>query len=234
MGRLRGGSSSLNAMVYVRGHALDYDRWEQEGAARWSYAHCLPYFKKAQNHELGEDMYRGGGGPLHVSRGKSGNPLHEAWLTAGQEAGYPLTQDINGYQQEGVGRHDMTVHKGMRWSAASAYLRPALHRSNLATLTGVLVTKIVIEGQKAVGVEVLQDGQKKQIRAGEIILSGGAINSPQLLMLSGVGNGDHLRSVGVEVQHHLPGVGENLQDHLRFMLFKNVRKLFLCMLSKEV
>ena len=223
-GRVWGGSSSLNAMVYVRGHALDYDRWEEEGAAGWSYANCLPYFKKAQNHELGEDLYRGGSGPLHVSRGHSGNPLHEAWLAAGQQAGYPLTQDINGYQQEGVGRFDMTVHKGMRWSAASAYLRPALNRDNLATMTGVLVTKIIIEGQKAVGVEVVQDGQKKEIRAGEVILSGGAINSPQLLMLSGVGNGDHLRSVGVEVVHHLPGVGENLQDHLEVYVVQECKK----------
>ena len=223
-GKVWGGSSSLNAMVYVRGHALDYDRWEEEGASGWSYQNCLPYFKKAQNHEFGEDLYRGGSGPLHVSRGKSENPLHEAWLAAGQEAGYPLTEDMNGYQQEGVGRMDMTTHKGMRWSAASAYLRPALKRPNLETKTGVIVTKVLLEGKKAVGVEIIDKGVTKQIRADEVILSGGAINSPQLLMLSGIGNADHLKSVGVDVLHHLPGVGENLQDHLEVYVVQECKK----------
>ncbi|XP_023330080.1 choline dehydrogenase, mitochondrial [Eurytemora carolleeae] len=189
-------------------------RWEAEGAEGWSYENCLPYFKKAQSHEYGEDEYRGGGGPLHVSRGTSGNPLHQAWLQAGQEAGYPFTDDMNGYQQEGVGYMDATIYKGQRWSAAAAYLYPALKRQNLSTLTNVLVTKVIFEGKKAVGVELIEKGKTKRIRGGEIILSGGAINSPQLLMLSGVGNSEDLKKVGVDVVHDLPGVGYNLQDHL--------------------
>ena len=211
-------------MVYVRGHALDFDRWESEGAVGWSYAHCLPYFKKAQCHELGGDVYRGGDGPLHVSRGHSGNPLHEAFLAAGQEAGYPLTEDVNGFQQEGMGWSDMTIHKGMRWSAAQAYLHPALSRPNLETKTGVLVTKLLLEGKRAVGVEYLEGGQLKQVRAEEVLLCGGAINSPQLLQLSGVGDTDQLRGVGIEPVHHLPGVGANLQDHLEVYLVQQCTK----------
>jgi choline dehydrogenase len=197
-GRVWGGSSSLNAMVYVRGHAADYDRWAgREGAAGWAYADCLPYFRRAQNHELGEDTYRGGAdGPLHVSRGTSRNPLHEAWLAAGLEAGYLLTEDMNGYQQEGVGRMDATIYKGKRWSAATAYLRPALARPNLTALTRVLVTRILFENGRAVGVEVEHGGRTKRFRAAEeVVLSGGAINSPQLLLLSGVGDADHLNKV---------------------------------------
>jgi len=217
-GRVWGGSSSLNAMAYVRGHALDYDRWEKEGARNWDYEHCLPYFKKAQNHELGGDDYRGGSGPLHVSRGTTGNPLHQAWIEAGQEAGYPFTEDMNGYQQEGVGYMDATIFKGQRWSAAAAYLHPALKRPNLDTKTNVLVTRVIFENKKAVGVEIVEKGETKRIRAEEIILSGGAINSPQLLMLSGVGNAEDLKEVGVDVVHHLPGVGSNLQDHLEMYI----------------
>ena len=194
-GRVWGGSSSLNAMAYVRGHAEDYNRWQREGASGWSYEDCLPYFKKAQSHELGGDDYRGGDGPLHVSRGSSGNPLHDAWLLAGQQAGYPLTEDMNGYQQEGVGKIDATIHQGKRWSAAAAYLHPALVRENLSTLTNVLVTKVLFEGKKAIGIEVVEKGKTKKYRAEEIILSGGAINSPQLLLLSGVGHADHLKEV---------------------------------------
>ena len=197
-GRVWGGSSSLNAMAYVRGHAEDYNRWQKEGASGWSYEDCLPYFKKAQTHQHGGDDYRGGDGPLHVSRGSSGNPLHEAWLLAGQQAGYPLTEDMNGYQQEGVGEMDATIHQGKRWSTASAYLHPALSRGNLSTLTNVLVTKVVFEGKKAVGIEVVEKGVVKRYRAEEIILSGGAINSPQLLLLSGVGDADHLKEVRKE------------------------------------
>jgi len=204
----------LNAMAYVRGHAEDYNRWGREGAEGWNYESCLPYFRKAQTHQLGEDEYRGGSGPLHVSRGSSGNPLHEAWLEAGQQAGYPLTDDMNGFQQEGVGRMDASIHQGQRWSAASAYLRPALSRPNLHTMEKVLVTRIIMEGDKAVGVELKQGKKVKRIRAGEVILSGGAINSPQLLLLSGIGPRDDLEKVGIECVHHLPGVGSNLQDHL--------------------
>ncbi|KAI8521325.1 hypothetical protein Bbelb_010790 [Branchiostoma belcheri] len=213
-GRVWGGSSSLNAMVYIRGHALDYDRWEKEGASGWAYADCLPYFRKAQTHELGGDDYRGGDGPLHVSRGKSNNPLNQAFIEAAQQAGYPYTDDMNGYQQEGFGDMDMTIHKGVRWSTANAYLRPALKRTNVTTEVKCVVTRVLFEGNQAVGVEYIQNGETKQVRAGEVILSGGAINSPQLLMLSGIGDADDLQKLGIPVVQHLPGVGQNLQDHL--------------------
>jgi len=215
-GRVWGGSSSLNAMVYIRGHAYDYDRWVKEGAEGWSYSECLPYFKKSQTHELGEDEYRGGSGPLHVSRGKTDNPLFHAWIKAGVQAGYPFTEDMNGYQQEGLGWMDMNIHNGLRWSTASAYLRPALKRPNLKSMTKALVQKVIVEKGKAIGVEIVESGGKTvQIMAGkEVILCGGAINTPQILNLSGIGNGDDLRRLDIEVVQHLPGVGENLQDHL--------------------
>ncbi|XP_072305373.1 choline dehydrogenase, mitochondrial [Eucyclogobius newberryi] len=214
-GRVWGGSSSLNAMVYIRGHAEDYNRWHREGAEGWDYEHCLPYFRKAQSHELGQNRYRGGSGPLKVSRGKTQHPLHKAFIEAGQQAGYPFTDDMNGHQQEGLGWMDMTVYKGMRWSTASAYLRPALDRPNLRAEVRCLTTKILFDGQRAVGVEYIQRGQRKRVFAEkEVILSGGAINSPHLLMLSGVGHADHLAQHGINVVQHLPGVGSNLQDHL--------------------
>ncbi|XP_060622040.2 choline dehydrogenase, mitochondrial [Anolis sagrei] len=214
-GRVWGGSSSLNAMVYIRGHAEDYNRWSKEGAVGWDYEFCLPYFKKAQTHELGPDTYRGGNGPLHVSRGKTNNPLHHAFLDAAQQAGYPFTEDMNGFQQEGFGWMDMTVHKGLRWNTASAYLRPALSRPNLSAEDSTFVTKILFEGTKAIGIEYIKNGEKKKVFASkEVILSGGAINSPQLLMLSGIGNADDLKKLGIPVVCHLPGVGQNLQDHL--------------------
>ncbi|XP_038578905.1 choline dehydrogenase, mitochondrial [Micropterus salmoides] len=214
-GRVWGGSSSLNAMVYIRGHAEDYNRWQREGAEGWDYEHCLPYFKKAQHHELGENRYRGGSGPLHVSRGKTNHPLHRAFIEAGQQAGYPFTDDMNGYQQEGLGWMDMTIYEGKRWSTASAYLRPVLGRPNLKAEVRCLTTKILFDGNRAVGVEYTQSGQKKRVFADkEVILSGGSINSPQLLMLSGVGNADDLKQLDIPVVQHLPGVGSNLQDHL--------------------
>ncbi|XP_077371287.1 choline dehydrogenase, mitochondrial [Festucalex cinctus] len=214
-GRVWGGSSSLNAMVYIRGHAEDYNRWQREGADGWDYDHCLPYFRKAQCHELGGDRYCGDSGPLHVSRGKTNHPLHKAFIEAGQQAGYPFTEDMNGYQQEGLGWMDMTIFKGKRWSTASAYLRPVLDRPNLKTEVRCLTTKLLFDGQRAVGVEYVQKGQTKRVFADkEVILSGGAINSPQLLMLSGVGNADDLKQHGIPVVQHLPGVGSNLQDHL--------------------
>ncbi|XP_033755070.1 choline dehydrogenase, mitochondrial-like [Pecten maximus] len=213
-GRVWGGSSSLNAMVYVRGNAGDYDGWEKAGAKGWSYADCLPYFKKSQTHELGENDYRGGDGPLNVARGRSNNPLHQAFIEAGQQAGFPFTDDMNGYQQEGVGWMDMTIHKGRRWSAAMASLRPALKRDNVTVESNALSTRIVFENKRAVGVEYEQKGVKQIVRAEkDVILSGGSINSPQLLMLSGVGNADELKALGIPVVQHLPGVGENLQDH---------------------
>ncbi|KAI8790790.1 choline dehydrogenase, mitochondrial, partial [Biomphalaria glabrata] len=214
-GRVLGGSSSLNAMVYIRGHAKDYDRWEKEGAIGWSYADCLPYFKKSQSHELGPNDYRGGEGPLKVSRGKTNHPLHQAFIEAAQQAGYPFTDDMNGYQQEGVGWLDMTVKDGIRWSAATAYLWPATARANLDTLTKTMTTKVLFSGRRAVGVEIFKSGWTETVEAEkEVILSGGAINSPQLLSLSGVGDGDLLKSLDIPVVQHLPGVGKNLQDHL--------------------
>lgn len=214
-GRVWGGSSSLNAMVYVRGHAGDYDRWEKEGAEGWAYANCLPYFRKSQTHELGPNEYRGGDGPLKVSCGKTHHPLHYAFIEAGIQAGYPFTDDMNGYQQEGFGWMDMTVHNGQRWSTASAYLLPALPRTNLDTITKALVTHVLFSGRRAIGVEFEHGGLCQKVEAGrEVILSGGAINSPQLLCLSGVGDGDLLKSLDIPVVHHLPGVGRNLQDHL--------------------
>ena len=214
-GRVWGGSSSLNAMVYIRGHAYDYDRWEKEGAAGWSYADCLPYFRKAQTHELGPDEYRGGNGPLHVSRGKTNHPLHRAFIEAGQQAGYPFTEDMNGYQQEGFGWMDMTIHKGKRWNSSTGYLRPVLYRPNLSVISKALTTRILFDKKRAIGLEYVHGGLTKEVRAErEIILSGGAINSPQLLMLSGVGNARDLRDLDIPVVKDLPGVGENLQDHL--------------------
>ncbi|XP_028680496.1 choline dehydrogenase, mitochondrial [Erpetoichthys calabaricus] len=214
-GRVWGGSSSLNAMVYIRGHPADYNRWQEEGAVGWDYAHCLPYFKKAQCHELGPDLYRGGSGPLHVSRGKTNHPLHYTFIEAGQQAGYPFTDDMNGFQQEGMGWMDMTIYKGQRWSTAVAYLHPALSRKNLKCEVKALTTRILFDGTKAIGVEYIQNGQKKKVYADkDIILSGGAINSPQLLLLSGIGNADELKQLDIPVVANLPGVGQNLQDHL--------------------
>lgn len=214
-GRVWGGSSALNAMVYIRGHALDYDRWEKEGAKGWSYADCLPYFRKAQCHELGADDYRGGEGPLQVSRGKTNNPLFQAFIDAGVQSGYPYTDDMNGYQQEGFGWMDMTIGKGKRCSAAAGYLHPIVkERTNLSTQNNALTKRIIFDGKRAIGVEYESNSNIKTVYGEEIILSGGAINSPQLLMLSGVGNAEDLKKLDIPIVQHLPGVGENLQDHL--------------------
>ena len=216
-GRLLGGSSSLNAMVYVRGHAHDYDRWVGEGAPGWSYGEVLPYFRRAETFSLGSDAYRGGDGPLTVSRGSGDNPLFDAWIAAGAEAGYPATPDMNGHRQEGMGRMDMTIRAGRRCSTARAYLRPALARPNLRVLTRCLATRILLDRGRAVGVEHAEGGfLKRAMATREVILAGGAINSPHLLMLSGIGPADHLRQVGVPATHDLPGVGRDLQDHLEF------------------
>ncbi|MCK6453624.1 MAG: choline dehydrogenase, partial [Alphaproteobacteria bacterium] len=214
-GRVLGGSSSLNAMVYVRGHALDYERWAGQGARGWSYAEVLPYFRRAQNHAKGADDYRGGDGPLNVSTGAMSNPLFHAFIEAGRQAGYRATSDMNGFRQEGFGPMDMTIHRGRRWSAAVAYLHPARARPNLTVRTRALTTRIVVERGRAAGVEYRHGGRARVARAErEVILAGGAINSPQLLMLSGIGPAGHLRQAGVEPVHDLPGVGRNLQDHL--------------------
>lgn len=219
-GRVIGGSSSINGMVYIRGHALDYDGWAaRAGLEDWTYADCLPYFQKAETRAKGGDQYRGDSGPLHVSTGACRNPLYNAFIEAGKQAGYAYTADMNGYRQEGFGAMDMTTHKGRRWSTAMAYLRPALKRPNLKLQTRSLTTRLLFEGPagapRAVGAEVSHGGQVTQVRARrEVILCGGAINSPQLLQLSGIGDPDQLRALGIPVTAALKGVGENLQDHL--------------------
>lgn len=218
-GKVWGGSSALNAMVYIRGHARDYDRWVSEGAEGWSYAEVLPYFKKAETYHNGASEYRGSEGPLHVTVGPCKNPLYEAFIDAGFQAGYPYTDDMNGYQQEGFGRLDMTIYRGKRWSTAQAYLRPVLKRRNLFTEVGVLTTRILFKGKRAIGVEFLQKGIIKKVYTdSEVILCSGAINTPQLLMLSGVGDADELKKLDIPVVQHLPGVGQNLQDHLELYI----------------
>jgi choline dehydrogenase len=216
-GKVLGGSSSINGLVYIRGNAQDFERWAAEGAAGWSYRDVLPYFKRAEKREEGGDDYRGSSGKLQTSYGRVINPLHAAWLAAASEAGYPQSPDVNGFQQEGFGRMDMTVAGGMRCSAARAYLRPAMRRPNLKVVTQALATRILFEGRRARGVEYSRAGTTHRVRVdAEVILSAGPINSPQLLKLSGVGPAAELRSHGIEIVHDLPGVGENLQDHLEF------------------
>jgi choline dehydrogenase len=215
-GKVLGGSSSINGMIFQRGNPMDYERWGADpGMAEWDYAHCLPYFKKMETTRAGADEFRGGDGPLILERGPATNPLCTAFLGAVQQAGYQLTDDVNGYRQEGFARFDRNINHGRRWSAARAYLHPAMKRPNLTVRTRALVGRVVMDGTRAVGVEYSHRGGAPQtVRAGEVILCGGAFNSPQLLQLSGIGNADELRAVGVEPVHDLPGVGENLQDHL--------------------
>jgi len=216
-GKVLGGSSSINGLVYVRGHPLDFEHWEEEGARGWGYANVLPYFKKAESFRGGAGAYRGDSGPLATSPGAKRNPLYDAFIEAGRQAGYPVSSDLNGEQQEGFGRFDMTVKDGVRWSTANAYLRPAMKRPNLAVVTHALATAVVFEGRRAVGVCYKRGGKKLLAKARrEVILSGGPINSPQLLKLSGVGPASELRALGIEVVADRPGVGENLQDHLEF------------------
>ena len=219
-GKVIGGSSSINGMVYVRGHAGDYNHWAESGATGWSYADVLPYFKRMETWtprgQGGDPDWRGKDGPLHVTRGPRDNPLHDAFVQAGEQAGYPVTEDYNGEQQEGFGPMEMTVYKGQRWSAANAYLKPALKRDN-CELTRAFARRVVIEEGRAVGVEVERGGKIEVIRANrEVILSASSINSPKLLMLSGVGPAAHLAEHGIEVVADRPGVGQNLQDHLEF------------------
>src|SRR5579871_6441455 len=217
-GKVLGGSSSINGMVYVRGNPLDYERWESEGAAGWGYRDVLPYFRRAESRAGGGDEYRGADGPLATRRGLLTNPLHAAWLEAGRQAGYSFTPDVNGFQQEGFGYFDMTVAPdGRRCSAANAYLRGALARGNLRVATHALATRILFEGRRAVGVCYRQGGTRHEVLVRrEVIVCGGPINSPQLLKLSGVGPGAELAQHGIPVVQELAGVGENLQDHLEF------------------
>ncbi|AXR06147.1 choline dehydrogenase [Salinimonas sediminis] len=217
-GKVLGGSSSINGMVYVRGHAKDFDEWEQYGAQQWNYQHCLPYFKRAEQWYLGEDEYRGGEGPLGTNNGNEmKNPLYGAFIEAGKQAGYAETFDYNGAQQEGFGPMHMTVKDGQRCSASRAYLDPVKSRDNLTIVTHATVHKVLLEGKKAVGVRYKHDDKMIEARAAtSVILSAGSIGSPHLLQLSGIGNATHLEKAGIECLHHLPGVGENLQDHLEF------------------
>ena len=217
-GKVLGGSSSINGMVYVRGHAKDFDEWQQTGATNWDYAHCLPYFKKAESWAFGANNYRGGDGPLGVNNGNQmQNPLYQAFVDAGVDAGYVATEDYNGEQQEGFGAMHMTVKNGRRASTSNAYLRPAMQRPNLTVVTHALVHKVLLEDKTAVGVRFAHKNQIKEIRVNkEVILSAGSIGSPHLLQLSGIGNKDVLEKAGIECQHELNGVGENLQDHLEF------------------
>ncbi len=214
-GKVLGGSSSINGMIFQRGNPKDYERWAADlGMADWDYAHCLPYFKRMETCLAGADTWRGGDGPLVLERGPAANPLFQAFFEATVQAGYPRTTDVNGYRQEGFAPFDRNVHRGRRLSAARAYLHPVMDRPNLTVRTLARTTRVLFEGSRAVGVEYVLAGRRHTVRAGEVILSGGAINTPQLLQLSGVGDPDLLRPLGIDVVSGLRGVGEHLQDHL--------------------
>src|SRR3954469_617706 len=215
-GKVLGGSSSINGMIFQRGNPLDYERWAaDEGMDAWDYAHCLPYFKRMETCLAGADEWRGGSGPLILERGPATNPLFGAFFEAAQQAGYPLTDDVNGYRQEGFARFDRNVYRGRRLSAARAYLHPVKNRPNLKVETFAQATRVVFEGRRATGVDYVRGGRlRRHVDAKEVILCGGAINSPQLLQLSGVGNADELKVLGIDAVQNLPGVGENAQDHL--------------------
>ena len=214
-GKVLGGSSSINGMIFQRGNPMDYERWAADpGMESWDYAHCLPYFKRMETTLAGGDEYRGDDGPLILERGDADNPLCQAFLEATAQAGYPRTSDVNGYQQEGFSEFDRNVHRGRRLSAARAYLHPVLDRPNLTVLTRALSTGIEWNGTRATGVSFTHGRRHHTAMANEVILCGGAFNSPQLLQLSGVGEADHLRSLGIDVVADVPGVGANLQDHL--------------------
>jgi 4-pyridoxate dehydrogenase len=216
-GKVLGGSSSINVMAYTRGHRGDYDRWAQKGALGWSYADVLPYFKHCESWIGGEDKFRGGSGLLGTEWAKTQDPLYTAWIEAGKAAGIPHTPDYNGEQQEGFGRSQYTIRNGRRSSAASAFLKPALSRKNLKVEVGAQATRVLMQGRRATGVEYVQNGSTVRVDAGEVILAGGAFNSPQLLMLSGIGPAAHLGEVGIKPAVDLP-VGKNLQDHLAAMI----------------
>jgi choline dehydrogenase len=214
-GKVLGGSSSINGMIFQRGNPMDYERWGRDaGMSNWDYAHCLPYFKKMERCMAGANEWRGGKGPLVLERGPAESPLFKAFFEAVQQAGYPLTDDVNGYKQEGFAKFDRNIQNGRRLSAARAYLHPVMHRKNLTVITRAYTMKILFEDKRAVGVEYRNGSNVERAMGREIICCGGSINSPQLLQLSGVGNANHLSALGINVVHDLPGVGENLQDHL--------------------
>jgi choline dehydrogenase len=218
-GKVVGGSSSINGMVYVRGHARDFDTWAEMGAQGWSYADVAPYFERMENAHGGESGVRGTSGPMHVTRGTKWSPLYNAFIEAGRQAGYETTPDYNGLKQEGFADMEMTVWRGRRWSTANAYLKPALKRANVTLLTGVNARRIVIENGRATGVEFTRgNGIETAHASAEVIVAASAINSPRLLMLSGIGNGEALSELGIETVAHRPGVGQNLQDHLELYL----------------
>ena len=215
-GKVLGGSSSINGLVYMRGHARDFDEWEELGARGWRYANCLPYFQRAESWQDGGDAYRGASGPLATNAGnKMKNPLYRAFVDAGREAGYITTEDPNGHMQEGFGPMHMTVKDGVRWSTANAYLKPAMSRPNLTVITHAMTRRVLLEGKRAVGVEYEQGGGERVVvkASREVLISSGPIGSPHLLQRSGIGPAAVLQKANVEVLHHLPGVGENLQDH---------------------
>ncbi|WP_376705085.1 choline dehydrogenase [Mesorhizobium sp. ISC25] len=217
-GKVIGGSSSINGMVYVRGHARDFDHWAEQGAAGWGFADVLPYFKRMEDSAGGEDGWRGHGGPLTVQRGSRTNPLYGAFVEAGRQAGFELTDDYNGAKQEGFGPMEQTIRGGRRWSAASAYLRPALRRKNVSLVKG-FARRVIIENQRATGVEIEVRKRIQVVRARrEVIVAASSINSPKILMLSGIGPGQHLRENGIPVIVDRPGVGRNLQDHMELYI----------------
>ncbi|MCP3720148.1 GMC family oxidoreductase [Paraburkholderia sp. CNPSo 3281] len=224
-GKVLGGSSSLNGLLYVRGQREDYDRWAELGNRGWSYADVLPYFRKSEDQERGANTWHGVGGPLKVSDLRLRRPIADHFIAAAQEIGIPLNEDYNGAVQEGVGYFQQTAYNGFRWSTAKGFLKPARKRSNLTVETRAQASRILFEGRRAVGVEYLQDGVKKRARARvEVILASGAIGSPQILQHSGVGPAHVLRNAGVAVLHDLPGVGQNLQDHLQVRLVFRTRE----------
>jgi len=214
-GKVLGGSSCINGMIYIRGNANDFEKWaKNDGLENWSSAHCLPYFKRFENRRSGGNENQGTVGPLYLTSPDNESPLFDAFFKAVQQAGYPITKDVNGYHQEGFSKFDRNTYRGRRWNAARAYIHPVKKRENLTVTCRAMVTKILFEGKKAVGVEYTKGSSSKRAYAGKVICCGGAVNSPQLLQLSGVGNGEDLRSLGIPVVNDLPGVGENLQDHL--------------------
>ncbi len=218
-GKVVGGSSSINGMVYVRGHARDFDTWDAMGASGWSYGDVLPYFQRMETAHGGQPDWRGTRGPLHVRRGTRWNPLFDAFKSAGHQAGYGLTEDYNGERQEGFADMEMTVHKGVRWSAANAYLKPALKRPNLRLVKGALVERVLFDGRRAIGVRARVGGSVTEYRAGrEVVLSASAINSPKILLQSGIGPAADLTALGLDVVADRPGVGQNLQDHLELYI----------------